>query len=158
MPPPPILSAEINRIDSRVKAMTALLEDVDSIVQGVFASQLAIASAGLVERSVIEVLSEYGRRHGNAALSRYVQKTVARNNSLNCNKIEDILTHFNTEWWSGLAEQMTPPEKSAIDSLKTLRDQVAHGGACGAGYGTVNGYYKSVKTFVDKLCVVVLGA
>lgn len=150
------LSAEVQRIEYKVKAMEELVDSVDPIIQGVFASQLAIFGAGLVEKSVIEMLGEYGRHRGDGRLSRYVQKTVSQNNSLNCSKIEKIFGHFDPSWWERMQQVVTEPEKSAIDSLKTLRDQIAHGGQCGAGFSTVRGYYAYSKSFINKVSGIVL--
>lgn len=147
---------EFRRIEHRVTAMSGLVDNVDPIIQNVLSAQLILSGAGLVEKSVVDVLSEYGRRHGNPRLSRYVQKSVERNNSLNCEKIGKIFNHFDSDWWPEVCVATTEAERLAVDSLKTLRDKIAHGGPCGAGFTVAQGYYTKSKGFIEKMCSVIL--
>lgn len=150
------ITIEISRIDHRVSAMAELVDSVSPVIQNAFSSQLIISGAGLIEKSVTYLLSEYGRRHGNPMLSRYVQKSVERNNSLNCEKICNLFNHFDSGWWPELYGVTTEEERLAVDSLKTLRDKIAHGGPCGAGFSVARGYYATSKRFIEKMCTVIL--
>lgn len=156
MPLPRIISE-----DAKLSKLTADLADcvhaADLSIQHVFSSHLILAGAGHVEHSIIHVLSEYGRIHGNLVIKRYIEKSVSRNNSLNCEKIETICNQFSSAWWSELEETTLQVERDAVDSLKTLRDQVAHGQRNGTGYSVVKGYVQNAKSFVRKFSVVVLG-
>ena len=136
------------RIDSLLATMDPLVGDADPRIQNVFANHIVLAGAGYVENAIIATLSEYGRVHGNARIARFVEKSVARNNSLNCEKIAAILHQFDKTWWHTI-ESITKIENlSAIDSLKTLRDQIAHGKPNGTGFITVRDYYNKSKVFV----------
>jgi hypothetical protein len=118
---------------------------------------LVLAGAGHVENSVIQILSEYGRVNGNLLVKRFVEKTDARNNSLNCEKIKLISDQFHQDWWLQMDKIVAGPEKDAVDSLKTLRDQVAHGRRNGTGFTVVKGYFDNAKVFIRKYSLVVLG-
>lgn len=144
------------RTDNLVKLLDAAAPDVDIPILSVFSNQLAIRSAAMVEYSVIQILSEYGRLNGNQRIGRFVEKTVTRNNSLNCEKIKTILDNFDVSWWPKI--QTTCPAQSleAVDSLKTLRDQLAHGKENGTGLQTVKVYYQDAKVFVNKLNAAIL--
>lgn len=144
-----------DRIDALLTTMDVAANDADPRIQNVFANHIVLAGAGYVEDAVLATLSEYGRTHGNPRIARFVEKAVARNNSLNCEKIQKILHQFDKDWWPSI-EARTPPESlSAIDSLKTLRDQIAHGKPNGTGYMTVKNYYVKSKRFVSDLALVV---
>ena len=56
-----------------------------------------------------------------------------------------------------VAAQTSAANIAAVDSLKTLRDQIAHGKNNGTGYGTVKGYYQRAKAFVVDFNSVILG-
>lgn len=144
-----------NRIDALLKTMDAAVDEVDPRIQNIFANHVVLVSAGYVEDAVLATLSEYGRVHGNPKIARFAEKAISRNNSLNCEKVEKILHQFDKDWWPEIKAQTPPASMSAIDSLKTLRDQVAHGKPNGTGYMTVKGYYKSSKRFVSDFASVV---
>lgn len=110
----------------------------------------------MVETSIIQILSEYGRLNGNPRIKRFVEKTVERNNSLNCEKIKKILDNFDIAWWPSIQGRCSPEVLEAVDSLKTLRDQLAHGKENGTGLHTVKRYHENAKVFVEKVSVTIL--
>lgn len=151
------ITSEERRLNKLVADLDKGVIDADLGLQHVFSSYLVLAGAGHIENSVIHILSEYGRTHGNSAVKRFIEKTIARNNSLNCEKIKIILDQFDVTWWSLLEAATLESEREAVDSLKTLRDQIAHGHRNGTGFSVVNGYFDSAKSFIQKFSTVVLG-
>lgn len=143
--------SEIQRIDALVKNLESFAEEADPIVQNVFANHLVLAGAGLVEKSVIVILSEFSAKRGCPPLSSYVEQTVSYHNSLNCEKIEKILGGFDKNWWVSVVGLAPESSRAAVDSLKALRDQIAHGRPNGTGFATVRGYYTEAKRFVNCL-------
>ena len=117
--------------DRIVYLFDALDREKDRInlrIQGVFANHLALKAAGFVEKSVQLELADYARRHGNSQVSKYVLRTIEWENSLNCEKIEKILSQLDPTWWGKLADELSEENLSAMNSLKNIRDQLAHGG------------------------------
>jgi len=155
--PLPRITFEEQRLDKLSADLRLAVDDADLNLQHVFSSHLVLASAGHVENSVIQILSEYGRVNGNPVIKRFVEKTVARNNSLNCEKIKLVSDQFHPEWWPQLEVAIAASEKEAVDSLKTLRDQVAHGKRNGTGFTVVKGYFDNAKVFIRKYSLIVLG-
>lgn len=156
MPLLQILSEE-QRLDKLSADLQTAVDDAELNLQHVFSSHLILAGAGHVENSVIQILSEYGRVNGNLIIKRFVEKTISRKNSLNCEKIKAVSDQFDTEWWRRLEGEVGFPEMEAVDSLKTLRDQVAHGKRNGTGFTVVKGYFDRAKVFVRKYSFIVLG-
>ena len=158
MPLPRITSDE-TRLDKLAADLKRAVDRVDEDInlQHVFSNHLVLAGAGHIENSVAHILSEYGRIHGNSAIKRFVEKTVFRNNSLNCKKIETVSNQFNLEWWTKIEETTLESERDAVDNLKTLRDNIAHGRHNGTGFYTVKDYFDCAKIFVKKYSIVVLG-
>lgn len=148
--------SEEQRIDKLSKDLRTAAFESD-ILQHVYSSHLVLLAAGHVEQSVIAVLFEYGRAHGNSHIKRFIEKSVERNNSLNCEKIKKILDLFDPSWWPQVQALSSDAERDAVDSLKTLRDQVAHGKRNGTGFSVVDGYCKEVRSFVRKVSLVVIG-
>lgn len=155
--PPLSVTCEEQRLDSLLSDLRIAVADADLSLQHVFSSYLILAGAGHVERSVINILSEYGRLRGDSYIGQFVRKTVERSNSLNCDKIKKLTDKFSSEWWTHIKEKTFEHEREAVDSLKTLRDGIAHGKRNGTGFSVVEGYYKDSKSFVRKFSLVVLG-
>lgn len=137
------------RIDALLASMDLVVGDADLWIQNVLANHIVLAGAGYVEDAVQAVLSEYGRVHGNVRIARFVDKTIKRSNSLNCEKIENILELFDKDLWPKIQARTNAENMSAVDSLKDLRDQIAHGKHNGTGYLTVKEYYNRSKLFVS---------
>ncbi|AEI93472.1 hypothetical protein RLO149_c014750 [Roseobacter litoralis Och 149] len=137
--------------------MDELVDDAQPRIQNVYSSQVVLSASGYVEAAVGVVLAEYGRTRGDIRIARYIGKNVARQNSLNCEKIEKVLRQFDKDWWPTIEAQTNAANIAAVDSLKTLRDQIAHGKNNGTGYSTVKDYYWRAKVFVVDFKSVILG-
>lgn len=116
--------------------------------QHVYSSYVALKASGLVELATREILSEYAQRHSNAYIRTFVENAVEWENSFNCEKIERLLNRFNPAWWPHIQAHTSAAQHSAVNSLKTLRDQFAHGRHNGTGYLIVEGYYFAAKSFI----------
>ena len=141
----------IQRFEALLPELRAAANDCGMSFQHVYSSYAALKGAGLVEFAFGEILSEYARQRGNPELARYVKSAVGWENSLNCEKIEKLLNRFDAAWWPAIFARTSPAQRSAVDSLKTLRDQYAHGTYNGTGYLVVEGYYFSAKQLVNEV-------
>lgn len=147
---PPSVASRIQTVDSLLVEMNATALNLDLKLQSALASQLAIRSAGVIEHGVRDTLTFYALRRGNEPLRRYVEKTVSYENSLNCPKIEKILGRWNPLWWGAVVVGTSDAERAAVDSLKAIRDKVAHGDDPGAGFVKIRDYYTLSKSFITK--------
>lgn len=123
----------------------------DMNFQHVYSSYLVVRAAGLVEFGVKELLIAYTGLRAGTELRGYVRRAVSFENYLNCDKIEKIMGRFSETWWPEILNRTTQEQRSAVDSLKTLRDQFAHGQTNGTGYAIVEGYYRHSKVFVQRM-------
>ncbi len=83
---------ELQRIDTLVATLDLSVDSVDPIIQNVYANHVVLAASGYVENATAQILSQYGENNGNQRVARYIERTVSRNNSLNCKKILQITT------------------------------------------------------------------
>lgn len=141
----------IHRFEALLPQIRANANTCPMNFQHVYANYAGLKAAGLVEFGVREILAEYGRRRGNDQLARYVRNVVEWENSLNCDKIEKLLGRFDITWWPSICGRTTAAQRAAVDSLKTLRDQYAHGTHNGTGYLIVEGYYFGAKNLVNEM-------
>jgi hypothetical protein len=152
---PPDVSSRIQRIDSLLPHVDQAVAAGDFRLQPVFASHIVLQGAGVIENGVREILASYAQARGNNQLKNFVYKQTGYENSLNAKKIENLLNRFDTGWWPTIAASLSPQEVSAINSLKDLRDTVAHGNTLTAGYQTVRAYYVLAKSSIAKISNVI---
>lgn len=154
----PVLEIDQNfqRIKAIIDVMDVAMQDADIKLQTVFSSHLTTLASGHVEISVRAILSEYARIRSNEQLKKFVHRTVSWENSLNVEKIEKLLDRFDSDWVKKLGTRMSPEEKEAINSLKTLRDDIAHGKHNGTGYMVVKRYFNESVKVIKKLDKIVL--
>jgi hypothetical protein len=148
-------SPNIQSHREKTKNLAALCKEAadfpDLRVQGYLSKYLIIMASSYIEVSLKEVILKYCENKSNKILRVFVTSAIAYENSLNCNKIESILNKFDKKIWSVLNSSMTEEQRTSIDSLKALRDQIAHGKDNNTGYIVINRYFDSVVDFPDKL-------
>lgn len=145
-----------DRIDAQFKLIEEHQQQADIRLLGLAANQMALRCAGLVERSVQLILAEYARQRATPQIARYVQKNAEWENSLNCEKIERLLSKFDSNWWPQIANQVDDESRFAVDSLKNIRDQLAHGNDNGTGLTSIRKYHIASCRLIDKLHDVLL--
>lgn len=142
--------------DNTVQQLDRLVVDADLVVQSVFSNHVVLLAAGFVEQSISIILTEYTRNRSQPQIVAYVGRNVARLNSLNCEKTERLLNSFDRSWWPRIQEVTRAQCFEAVDSLKNLRDQIAHGRPNGTGFRTVSEYFTDAKGFVNGVSQVIL--
>lgn len=150
-----MLSDEIlqdqNRIDCLIKDIDNVFASLEPWQQSIFSSCIILAGSGYVEKSINQLLFEYARNHSNQKISRFIERTTKRYNSYNKEKIKQLLENFDPSWWDKITSRTAEENIEAINSLKSLRDRVAHGQPIGTGYKTARDYYGRSKRFIADL-------
>ena len=122
--------------------------------QGYLAKYLAIMASAYIEISVKEVIGQFCEKRAHPLLQEFITTTISWENSLNCRKIEQILDKFDKGLWPKLLGTLSERETAAIDSLKALRDQIAHGNDNNTGYIVITRYFESITEFPEKLLTI----
>jgi len=72
-----------------------------------------------------------------------------------CEKIYKLLAHFDPRWKDDFLKQTTSFEKNAIDSLKGIRNHVAHGKQNGTSYSIVKKHYMYSTDALTRLAIII---
>ncbi len=112
---------------------------------------MAILTPGFFEQAVQTALGDFAKRCAHNDVSNYVDSTLAWEGSINREKLSKILKRFNESWYEAVELIATDSEKNAVDSIKELRDKLAHGVDNGTGYGTIKGYHQQTRAYVERL-------
>lgn len=143
------IRSDRDRINNLFKSISIEQHKVDISLLSVFSSFMAIKAAGYVEKSVKEILSEYARRNTNKQILQYISSTVEYENSLNCEKIQKIFDRFEKSWWEKIDQKLDQSIREGVNSLKTIRDQIAHGKHNGTGLTIVKQYFDSSTKLIE---------
>ena len=119
---------------------------VDMLAASTFGQFMAVKASGFVETSLQQTIYEYAKRKSDTRIAAYVLQQATYLNSLNCEKIQRFLAPFNKDWWDLICGHCNQQVRDSVDSLKTVRDDVAHGKHNGTGIRIVRRYFEdSVK-------------
>ena len=99
-------------------------------------------------------MAEFTRPRAHTQIVSYVDTTMSWEGSINRFKLERILGRFDKRWFQSLESAADAAEKNAVDSVKELRDQLAHGNDNGTGYATARSYHFLVRNYVDHLLAI----
>jgi hypothetical protein len=148
--PLPIVSLE-RRLDH---AITKFDEQSDIYLQSHIARYLIIVTAGYFEQVVQSVLQDFAKPRGSPEIVNYVEATLAWEGSINRAKLSRILDRFDPGWFPKIEAVANDAQKNAVDSVKDLRDQLAHGAENGTGYGVAKTYHVGVRGYAAHLVTV----
>lgn len=142
-----ILSLE-SKLDYSVSKFDATS---DIYLQSHLARYLVIMTAGYFEQVVQASLTGFAQSRAHNQIVNYVDTTLSWEGSINRNKLERILGRFDKTWFSAVEARAQDPQKRAVDSVKDLRDQLAHGNDNGIGYSTARTYHFLVREYASHL-------
>ena len=150
-------------LDDKIEFLNVILagvaKDDDGVdiakMQTIAANYVAVAASGLLENGVQEILFEFAKRSSSPKLLKYVRDRLERNVTLNCDKIDSLLDRFDSKWKTDFRARTSHAQQEAINSLKTLRDDVAHGKHNGTGYVVVMRYYHESTAALKTLAEIV---
>jgi hypothetical protein len=116
-----------------------------------------VLTAGYFEESVRLSLVECFRRKGvPGEVLQFINNRVKFGGSINRKKLEILLNAFRNDWYPSIELLASDAEKAAVDSVKTLRDKLAHGEDVSFGYSTARSNYFRVKQYTQRLIEIVL--
>ncbi len=122
----------------------------DVFLQSHLSRYLIIITAGYFEQVVQNALVKFATDRSHQDVANYVDSTLSWEGSINRDKLSRILKRFNHSWFEKLEAATTEAEKNAIDSVKELRDQLAHGLDNGTGYAVARNYHLQVRGYVER--------
>lgn len=117
---------------------------------------MAVQCAGFVEFSLQQTIYEYAQKRANSEIAEYILTRANYLNSLNCKKIREFLGGFSSTWWPEIETLSGAKIIGSVDSLKNVRDDVAHGKNNGTGLTTIKQYFSDCVVFSGHLQDVIL--
>lgn len=140
--------AEMAAMDSLIKRATANTSDIE--LQSHWASYFTVKIAGILENALTILYSDYVNRSAGGPVANYAISRLETLQNPKAEKFVQIARHFNPAWATSLEEYLEDEgRKEAIDSIMTVRHQVAHGGKQGITLARISSYYAKAKDVLD---------
>lgn len=146
MPLPSEARSLSDKVDSYISRMNG---EQDDFKKAVYAKWLIMLTAGYVEKSLQSIMKSYSESRGNKKVSDFVSRQIARHLSINMDKLREVVGSFSRSWVDELDSKATISQVEAINSVKTLRDQFAHGSDNGVRWSTATGYWNEIKELME---------
>jgi hypothetical protein len=121
---------EVERRIHGLDAALAALRGVttDEIILSMVFQHLCVRLSGNLEVCITEILSEYTRSKANLEIQRAVGKLLGTFQNPRCQRIINLLSHFDPEWGRLFEEfAVSDDVKDKIDSIAANRNLIAHG-------------------------------
>lgn len=145
--------AQVAKLKQRLDATFKRIDLIDdsSEVKSDFAKYLCILVSGFLEYSARELVQEHTRRQSSPTVQSFVESNTRRFTNANSEKLRQLLGRFDSDWGTELGNFLTDERKEAVDSVVTLRNQIAHGQQVGITFVRISEYYEIIKTVVQKI-------
>lgn len=137
------------RLDATFKRADAVASDLE--IQADFARYLCVLVAGFLEKATQELLQEYCRNASSPAVQRFVERQLRFFTNLKRERLLQLVGHFDSDWRTELASYVVDEREAAVNSVVSLRNQIAHGGSVGVTYRGISDYYEHVRDVVSKI-------
>ena len=142
------VTSYINKLDS----LFILAENIDDDeVKGHFAKYLCIRTSGLVEVFFKTQIENYASGSTPKPLSNYVNHKFKTFTNITPKKIRELLETFSSDWVEQFERNMTDEQKSALNSIISNRNNIAHGNADSISLTNAKEYYVKVKELLAVL-------
>lgn len=151
----------MNRAASRVSAAEARLDSTFERVRAVpfengelrsdCARYLCVLVSGYLETAVVDLIIAYASAVSHPRTARLVERKLTRTTNLKAEPLAQLIGALDSDWEAGLREYLGDERKASLDSLVSLRHEIAHGNPTGVTLVTVTTYYGAIKETVDYL-------
>ncbi len=142
------LTRQQNRLDELFKRVDGI---DDPYLQAHFARYLCVLLSGYLEYAVYEIFSDYARRTAHKRVAGYVERRLDDFYTPSTERLLALAGEFDRTWREDLEHRLTPEMREAINSIRSLRNQIAHGENMGVSYATMRDYYTRIKQVVAAL-------
>ena len=137
------------RLDRLFEKVNAYNEDEE--LKAHLVQYLCVQVSGFIETSVRAILIDYaGRKGSDQYVSNFVENQLQRSiQNPNVDTILQLIRSFNANWEVCLRAQVTEEMKSSIGSIRSNRNQIAHGVSVTISYAPTRRYYQDTVAVIE---------
>ena len=147
---------EVIRYQQRLDNLFEKVKDISDLeLKSHWARYLCVLVSGYLETSVRAIYSEYSSKKASKNVANYVNSSLKRFQSPKMGNILQLTEAFSRQWAEELENATDGKLKESVDSIVTLRHNIAHGRDSGVSYARIREYYQSaikVIELIEKQC------
>jgi hypothetical protein len=121
----------------------------DTQVKADFARYLCILLSGFLEQAIVALATEHSRVRSARTVLSYASSQLDRFQNPKTERILTLVGQFDLDWRHRSEAFIIDDLKDAVDSVRSLRNQIAHGENVGVTYAQVDQYRQRVEKVVD---------
>lgn len=112
---------------------------------------LCVRTSGYIESSIRNLINEFTDKSTPKPIQSYVNKETKYITNLRFDKLCVLLSMFDTNWKRKFEKEISDEQKSAINSIVSNRNNIAHGENDTISFLAMKDYYKCSKEVVNIL-------
>jgi proline dehydrogenase len=143
------IARQRQRLDTAFARAGSLGADAELLSD--FARYLCVLVSGFLEQAVVEMLSEYVRRHSDMRVQQHVEQRMRLLTNLKAQRLIEIFGNFDLKWRIELENFLVDEYKDALNGIVDLRNAIAHGRNVGVTMIRVQDYYGRIKCVIEYL-------
>ncbi|QJD94367.1 hypothetical protein HH214_00010 [Mucilaginibacter robiniae] len=147
------------RLDQQEKKLDELFNMVQAVsdeeIKAYLSKFLCIRTSGLLENALKGLLLEFVHGSSPQQVENYIGKSIRSLTNLKDEKIEYCLKSFSDEWHAKFCAKISEEQRSALNSVVTNRNNIAHGEVDNLTFKMMEGYYFKVKEVIQLLKIII---
>ena len=155
-----------SRVNLRLEQLRELIDRTndathDINLQGHWGRYLCMMTAAFIENSLQDIYADFAEKASSPQIAQFVSNRLARIYNPNSRRFLEVAGYFSKQWRQELTiffEDDSHRAQSAIDSIMSLRNSIAHGGRQPASISPIRirGYLDQsvgVLEFIESQCM-----
>ena len=154
-----MIEVELDRLIKRSKNyLDSVTPDLDPQIATLLHRYICILLSANIDKSILILLSEFGRTHGSAEIARFIAKKYQRGTNYNTERVIQTLNLFDPSWGDKFSRAVDSTQvKEQLDSLYGLRNSISHGEQVTVSRPSLDGYFTTHTKVIALIKEIVLG-
>lgn len=138
--------------EQKIKSLYQLTSTiVDEETQAHMSKYLCVQSSGYLENVVKSLVESYIDKTCPKPVQNFVEKKVCRITNLEFDKLCEFLDSFDSNWKQSFCETISEEQKSALNSIVSQRNAIAHGNSSNITYRSMSVYFTELESVITIL-------
>ncbi|GAA4327732.1 hypothetical protein GCM10023115_41690 [Pontixanthobacter gangjinensis] len=143
---------KLEQQEKKLDNLFDLVQNVeDEEQQAILSKFLCIRASGFVESSIRNLIAEFTDGSAPKQIQSYVGKETKYITNLRYDRLSKLLGTFDSSWKEELEEKISEEQKSALNTIVSNRNNIAHGENDAISYSLMFNYYSRIKEVVEIL-------
>ena len=140
------------RLDQEEKKLDNLFDVVrnvkDEEQKALLSKLLCVRASGFVESSIRNLIAEFIDGTSPHQIQSYINKEIKYITNLRYSRLVEVLNGFDENWADQFASKINDEQKSALNTVVSNRNNIAHGEVDAISYTLMVEYYQRIKEVV----------